>query len=61
MVTDKTENKRETVRHGDFYSGCVEVIKGSGFVNSRQYRQVRNSESRERSIRQTDVQKEFNV
>jgi hypothetical protein len=37
VATDETENNREqlTVRHGDFYLGCVIVIKVSAFVNSR--------------------------
>jgi hypothetical protein len=29
------QKNRGTVRHGDFYSGCMAVIKGSAFVNSR--------------------------
>jgi hypothetical protein len=29
-----TQQNKGTVRHGDFYSGRVEVIKGIGYVNS---------------------------
>jgi hypothetical protein len=25
-----------TLGNGDFYPGCMEVIKGSGFMNSRE-------------------------
>jgi hypothetical protein len=35
LATDETESNIGTVRHGDFYSVSVEVIKGSGFVISR--------------------------
>jgi hypothetical protein len=34
VATGETENNRGTLRYGDFYEGHVEVIKGSGFVNS---------------------------
>jgi hypothetical protein len=30
-----TQKNRETVRHGDFYSGRIAIIKGSAFANSR--------------------------
>jgi hypothetical protein len=33
--TDETKNNRGNVRYGDLYPGRVEVINGSGFVNSR--------------------------
>jgi hypothetical protein len=35
QVMDETEKNRGAVRHGDFYLGCVEVIKASKFMNSR--------------------------
>jgi hypothetical protein len=46
-----------SVKHGDLYSGRMEVIKGSGFVNSAE-----SSERFFREIRHTGViKKEVNV
>jgi hypothetical protein len=57
-ITVRTQQNRGTVRHGDFYPSHVEVIKGSGFVNSRESRPVRDADSSERlfrEIHQTDT------
>jgi hypothetical protein len=44
------ENYNGTPGLGDFYSGKVEVIKGSAFVNSRGV-EIQINESRERLVR----------
>jgi hypothetical protein len=44
-ATDETEKNRRTVRHGDFYEGCVTVIKGSGLVNSSERDRRRSRQS----------------
>jgi hypothetical protein len=62
MATDDTENNRGTVRHSDCYENSVEVIEGSGFVNSCSRDQPENTERFLIEILQMRlVHKEFNM
>jgi hypothetical protein len=51
------KNSNGTIVGGDFYSGHVEVIKGSGFVNSRSSRDM--SEISERLARDSNGSQRF--